>query len=142
MASQHDQLNPLARHLVDSKQGFICPVCLQKFTADATIASHWAGHVEKESAHFACKLCALEFNNVKALTAHLSSSRHREMKVRISLYFVILDIKKEKGEKVRKIEIKKRNRNKQIKKENLRFFFFLSALFFLFLKYRRCHDLY
>ncbi|CAD5112668.1 DgyrCDS1889 [Dimorphilus gyrociliatus] len=91
MASQHDQLNPLARHLVDSKQGFICPVCLQKFTADATIASHWASHVEKESAHFACKLCALEFSNVKALTAHLSSSRHREMKVKMQSIFVCCD---------------------------------------------------
>ena len=91
MATIHRNLNPTGQALNDDgREWFICPVCLQRFVTNTGLSKHQTSHVALES-NYGCRVCGLDFVGSRALMAHLSSSRHNEMKVKMQGVFVCVD---------------------------------------------------
>lgn len=91
MATIHRNLNPTGQALNDDgREWFVCQVCLQRFATNTGLSKHQTSHVALEN-NYSCRVCGLDFVGSRALMAHLSSSRHTEMKVKMQGVFVCVD---------------------------------------------------
>lgn len=70
---------------------FVCSICLQRFSSKKILQKHESQHASRDEANNSCKICALDFPSYRPLLAHLNSSRHREMKVKMQNIFVCVD---------------------------------------------------
>ena len=92
MATNHRNLSTTTgNYKPEAERSFVCVICLQRFSSNKMLMKHQRTHSEKDSSYNGCKICALDFIGSKALLAHLSSPRHKEMKVKIQSIFVCVD---------------------------------------------------
>lgn len=92
MATNHRNLSTTTgNYKPEAERSFVCVICLQRFSSNKMLMKHQRCHSEKDSSYNGCKICALDFIGSKALLAHLSSPRHKEMKVKIQSIFVCVD---------------------------------------------------
>ena len=75
----------------ETERAFVCSRCLQRFSSNKMLTKHQKMHTLRDDTSYACKICALDFIGNRALTAHLSSPRHKEMKAKLQGIFICVD---------------------------------------------------
>ncbi len=91
MTTQHSDLNPASQSIADGLECLLCAICLQRFANKLTLQRHQINHLTGDDNNFKCRMCGLDFAALRALVAHLSSSHHTEMKVKLQGIFVCVD---------------------------------------------------
>lgn len=75
----------------ETERAFVCSRCLQRFSSNKMLTKHQKLHTLRDDVSYGCKICALDFIGNRALTAHLNSPRHKEMKAKLQGIFICVD---------------------------------------------------